>query len=293
MEVGSDGTTSKVSAEAVPAPSAEASASDNTAVASVRLMPRPDGRREGRGLLLCRGLLLGRRYLTYLGRLPLRSVVDRDHEVVGVRRGVGRDVALDESREDVLDRACWKVCISKKPPSATASEISSVRSSWIRSEMRAFVTMTSTAAIRPPPTRGSSRWLTTPENAREHRANLLLLAGREELDHPADRLGGVDRVHRREDEVAGLGRLKRGLRGLRVAELADQDHVRILTEHPAESLGEVVGVEPDLALVDDAVAIGVQDLDRILDRHDVLVARTVDVVDHRREGRRLAEPVAP
>ena len=33
-----------------------------------------------------------------------------------------------------------------------------------------------------------------------------------------------------------------------------------------------------------------QDLDRVLDRHDVLPARAVDLVEHRRERRRLARP---
>ena len=74
------------------------------------------------------------------------------------------------------------------------------------------------------------------EDAGEHGADLLLLRGREELDHPADGLGGVDRVQRREDEMAGLGGLQRGLRGLGVAQLADQDHVRVLAEHAAERL---------------------------------------------------------
>src|SRR6185437_4392711 len=48
------------------------------------------------------------------------------------------------------------------------------------------------------------------------------------------------------------------------------------------------GVEADLALVDDAAVVGVEDLDRILDRDDVLPARAVDVVDYGRERRRLA-----
>ena len=88
--------------------------------------------------------------------------------------------------------------------------------------------------------------------------------------------------------MARLGGLERGLRGLGVAQLADQDRVRVLAEHAAQRLGEVGGVEPDLTLVDDAVAVGVEDLDRVLDRDDVLVARAVDVVEHRRERRRLA-----
>ena len=110
------------------------------------------------------------------------------------------------------------------------------------------------------------------ENAGEHGADLLLLRGREELDHPADGLGGVDRVERREDEVARLGGLQGRLRGLGVAELADQDHVRVLAEHPAERLREALGVEADLALVDDRAPVLVEDLDRVLDRDDVLAA---------------------
>ena len=88
--------------------------------------------------------------------------------------------------------------------------------------------------------------------------------------------------------MAGLGCLQRGLGGLGVAQLADQDDVRILAEHAAERLLERLGVEPDLALVDDAAAIGMQDLDRVLDRDDVLLARAVDEVEHRRERGRLA-----
>ena len=45
---------------------------------------------------------------------------------------------------------------------------------------------------------------------------------------------------------------------------------------------------PELALVDDAVLVRVHELDRVLDGEDVLVARLVDLVDHRGERRRLA-----
>ena len=50
-----------------------------------------------------------------------------------------------------------------------------------------------------------------PQNAGEDRANLLLLARGEELDQAAEGLGGIDRVQGREDEVAGLCGLERGL----------------------------------------------------------------------------------
>ena len=47
-------------------------------------------------------------------------------------------------------------------------------------------------------------------------------------------------------------------------------------------------VGAELALVDDALLVRVQELDRVLDREDVLLARLVDLVDHRRERRGLA-----
>ena len=88
--------------------------------------------------------------------------------------------------------------------------------------------------------------------------------------------------------MAGLGCLQRGLGRLGVAQLADQDHVGVLAQHAAKRLVERVGVETDFALVDDAVDVGVQDLDRVLDRDDVLLPRPVDVAEHRGERRRLA-----
>ena len=99
---------------------------------------------------------------------------------------------------------------------------------------------------------------------------------------------GVHGVHGREDEVARLRRLHGRLGRLGVAELSDQDHVGVLAQRAPERLGERIGVEADLALVDDAAVVGVQELDRVLDRDDVLAARAVDVVDQRRERRRLS-----
>ncbi len=51
---------------------------------------------------------------------------------------------------------------------------------------------------------------------------------------------------------------------------------------------EVRRVGADLALVDDRAFVLVQELDRVLDREDVVLALAVDHVDHRRQGRALA-----
>jgi len=49
-------------------------------------------------------------------------------------------------------------------------------------------------------------------------------------------------------------------------------------------------VVTDVPLADAAAPVGVEDLDRILDREDVLRAGPVAVVDERGDGRRLAGP---
>ena len=126
------------------------------------------------------------------------------------------------------------------------------------------------------------------QHAGEDRADHFLLLGREELDDASARLGRVDGVERRENQVARLGGLQSDLRRLGVAELADEDHVGVLAQRAPQRLAERRGVEPDLALADDAALLLVDDLDRILDRQDVVAPRAVDVVDHRGERCRLA-----
>ena len=62
----------------------------------------------------------------------------------------------------------------------------------------------------------------------------------------------------------------------------------ILAQRGAQRVREAAGVAVHLALVHQAVLVLVDVLDRILDREDVIVALGVDLVDHRRQRRRLA-----
>ena len=55
-----------------------------------------------------------------------------------------------------------------------------------------------------------------------------------------------------------------------------------------ERLLEAVRVSADLTLIHDTALVRMQVLDRVLDRHDVLVPLLVDLVDHRGERGRLA-----
>ena len=88
--------------------------------------------------------------------------------------------------------------------------------------------------------------------------------------------------------MAGLGRLQRGLGGLGVAELADQDHVGVLAQRAPERLRERTVSIPTSRWLTMLLSVGMQHLDRVLDRDDVLLPRAVDVVDHRGERRGLA-----
>ena len=133
----------------------------------------------------------------------------------------------------------------------------------------------SSAGTRPAPSAvGSSACVTTPcSELGDLNADLLLLLRREDVDDAVDRRRRALRVQGAEDEVAGLGSGQRGGDRLEVAHLADEDHVGVLAERGAQRLGEARGIRPDLALVDDAALVAVQELDRVLDREDVLGAR--------------------
>jgi hypothetical protein len=90
-------------------------------------------------------------------------------------------------------------------------------------------------------------------------------------------------MERGEDEMAGHRRLDRDRRGLWVAHLADQEHVRVGAEdrpEPAREAEAALGV--DLDLVDAVEPV----LDRVLDRHHDAIA-SVQVVEGPVQGRRL------
>jgi hypothetical protein len=81
--------------------------------------------------------------------------------------------------------------------------------------------------------------------------------------------------------------------GLQVAHLSDQDDVRVLAQRGAQRALEALGVGADLPLVDQALLVVVDELDRVFDGDDVIGPVAVDVVDHRAEGRRLARARGP
>ena len=83
--------------------------------------------------------------------------------------------------------------------------------------------------------------------------------------------------------MAGFGEGDGVVHGFAVANLADQNHVRRLTQGVFQRREPVFGVHPDLALGDDAVLVVVHVFDRVLDGDDVAEAVFVAVADHRRQ----------
>src|SRR5829696_1586418 len=113
---------------------------------------------------------------------------------------------------------------------------------------------------------------------------------REDVNNPVDCLRGVLGVQRPENEVAGLRRRYGERDGLEVTHLAHEYHVGVLSQDMLESLGKALSILVDLALVNDALLVFVQELYGILNAHDVLVPGLVDLVDHGGEGGRFATP---
>ncbi len=92
-------------------------------------------------------------------------------------------------------------------------------------------------------------------------------------------------MERADDEVTRLRGGERGLHGLPVAHLADDDDVRVLPERLLHAVGKRLYVGTDLALLDDAHGGAEPELDRVLDGNDHARTGAADALDHRGQRR--------
>ena len=162
----------------------------------------------------------------------------------------------------------------------------------IRFRMAEVHTITSEHATRPVPSAlRISCWVTTPSRVAASMTRICScwLVGNTSMIRSMV-CGAVLGVQRAEDEVARLRRRQGHRDGLEVTHLTDQDHVGVLAKNPPQGLGERLGVLADLPLVDDRPLVVVEELDRVLDRHDVQRLGPVDDVDQRGQGGRLTRP---
>ena len=88
--------------------------------------------------------------------------------------------------------------------------------------------------------------------------------------------------------MTSLARRQRNLHGFGIAHLADHDDVGRLAKRRAQRGRKIGRVDADFDLLDHALLMRVFVLDRIFDRDDVLRVPPVDLVDERRDGRRLS-----
>ena len=123
------------------------------------------------------------------------------------------------------------------------------------------------------------------EHPGELAAHALVVLRRERGQQPLDRADGIVGMHRRQDQVTGLGRGDGGADGVLVAHLAHHDDVRVLPQRRDERIVEAAGVNAHLPLIDQARGRLVDELDRVLDRDDVPAARLIDAVHQRGHGR--------
>ena len=122
----------------------------------------------------------------------------------------------------------------------------------------------------------------------QRRADLVLLAGRENVDDTIDRLRRARRVERAENKVTGGGRGQRELDRFEVAHFTDEQDVRIFTQRAAQSRGEGAGVHAHFAMLHQAVLASMHKFNRIFDRDDVIVPLQIRVIHHRRQRGRFA-----
>src|SRR5690606_41646105 len=90
------------------------------------------------------------------------------------------------------------------------------------------------------------------------------------LRAPAESRRGRVRGPRAHDEQAELGRRERKRDRLQIAHLTDQDHVGIRPQGAAQRVRERLAVLTDLALMDEAPLVRVQELQRALERAGVV-----------------------
>ena len=112
-------------------------------------------------------------------------------------------------------------------------------------------------------------------------------------DDTVNGLGRIDRVKRREDKVTGFGGFEGDLSGLKISHLTNQDDLRSLTKCGAKGRCKILGIGTDLALIDGALFVHVEKLDRILDRDYVICLYLVNTVDYRRKRRTLSRTSRP
>ena len=154
----------------------------------------------------------------------------------------------------------------------------------------AVATITSTAATRPESVGPWHQGLAEHrlQDQRKLNLHLLLLVRREGVDDAVDGLGRAGGMQRGQHQVARLGGSQGQGYRLQVSHLAHEDDVGVLAQHVLQGSGEGHGVGAQLPLRNQALLVLMDELDWVLDGHDVSLLTLVEVADHGGQRRRLA-----
>ena len=101
---------------------------------------------------------------------------------------------------------------------------------------------------------------------RELCPHLALLMTRKHINHAIDRLSRAVGMQRREYKVTGFRNCQGRLNRFQVAHFANQNHIGVFTQRVLQCRRKTFRVGANFALVDDAVAVPVDELDRGLRR---------------------------
>src|SRR5688572_12032237 len=126
------------------------------------------------------------------------------------------------------------------------------------------------------------------QGLRKSVANLVLLAGREDVDDAIDCLCRAWCVKGSENKVACGCSRDRQLDRFQVAHFAHQNDVGILAQRSAQCSGKRLRVKTDFPVIHQTPLTLVHELNRILDCNDVVSADLVGVVDNGGQGCRLS-----
>lgn len=84
--------------------------------------------------------------------------------------------------------------------------------------------------------------------------------------------------------MSRLGERDRCLHRLEITHLTDHDDIRILTQYGSDSFTEGMKLLPEFSLVDEGIAVLIDEFDRILERDDMFGTIRVDIVEDRGHG---------
>ena len=131
------------------------------------------------------------------------------------------------------------------------------------------------------------------QSVRQPDSKLLLLSQGEKAEDTVDRLAGVHRVERAQHQVPGFRGHQCNLDGGAIAHFTDQDDLGSLAERRAQSVGIIIKVVTQFALVESRFLRRVHEFDRILQGDDVHRLLLVYLIEQRRQGGRLTASGRP